>query len=167
MSIFGKILKKIPNPIKKVPKQIPKQFDKAKDQATDKIKEAAEAAVGEALTALRDITSPAVQEAFKFALKRLIKMSHLAPKSVSFEGQAIVGVGFDFDLQAALGKVRQWSEHPPKSSNDLKHFIIDLAPTHVKVFASAGFSLGIDLSVSGAMTWEKDYLIEHWGEIVG
>ena len=173
MSIFKKIFKKIPNPIKKVPNPFKKskipvinKIDKVKDKATDEIKEAVDKAVKEALLAIKDITSPAVQEAFKVALKRLLRLSHLAPKSVSFEGQAIVGIGFDFDLQEALSHVRAWSDRPPKSKNDLKKFIIDLAPTHVKVFASAGLSLGVDLSVSGAMTWETGYLIQHWDEII-
>ena len=176
MSLFKKIFKKVPNPIKKIPNpfkkvksKIPviKKIDKVKDKAKDEIKEAVDKALKEALDALKDIASPVVQDAFKIVLKRLIGLSHLAPKSVSFEGQVIVGLSFDFDLQAVLDHVRKWSGNPPKSKGDLKQFVIDLAPTHVKVFTSAGLSLGVEASVGVGFVWEKEYLINNWEKIVG
>lgn len=178
MSIFKKIFKKVPNPIKKIPNPFKKakskipvinkvhdKIDKAKDDVQDKIKEAVDKALKEALEAAKDLASPVVQKAFSAALRKLLSLSHLAPVSVGFEGQAIIGIGFDFNLQAALDHVRKWADSPPKSKNDLKQFIIDLAPTHVKIFGGGAVALGFELSVSGNAVWEKEYLIKNWDKI--
>lgn len=141
------------------------EFEELADKAKDELEELAEKAKGTALATLHSIENAAAQEGVKFVLEKLLAASHLAPKGAYFRGQAIVGLDFQFDIQAVLDDVRKWVKKPPSSTDDLKQFLIDLAPTQVTVFVGGEVPVIGNISVEGGLFWEKDYVVQNWNEI--
>ena len=92
------------------------------------------------LKTVHDISDLATQNLMKEILRRTLAASHLLPKSVGLNLKAVVGISFNFDLQAVLDHVRAWAEKPPTSTDDLKQFILDLAPSDVTFSGGAEWS---------------------------
>lgn len=114
----------------------------------------------------REVQSSVTSALFKKALERAVKLARLGPESVYFQVQAVVGLNIVFSPQEVLEKVAEWVDKPPVDTDDIKKFIIAVAPSEVTLFAGIGISLGVEASVESGVTFTKDQLLEHWDETI-
>ena len=116
--------------------------------------------------AIDDVEGAIVAAAFKKAIQRAIAVARIGVHKVSFSVQAVVGLELTLDASTILSKVQGYLDNPPSSSDEIKAFLIAVAPSEVRLFVGGGISIGIELDVELSVTFEKDELIENWDSIL-
>ena len=116
--------------------------------------------------AIDSVEGAIVAAAFKKAIGRAVALARIGIHKVSFSVQAIVGLEFAFDTSSILEKLQEYLEKPPSNSDEVKQFLIVVAPSEVSLFVGGGLSLGVELDCELRVSFEKENLIENWDSII-
>ena len=107
-----------------------------------------------------------IEKVISTAAEKALVAAVLGAERVEFSCQAVIGVHMFYDNGEALRQLPKIVCYPPRNLTEIRNMIELAAPEQLRIYATAGLSLGVSVTAMVGMTWNKNTLLKNWDSIV-